>query len=236
MSTKKDKKNKKKKKEESNSDSIKDEDTWYDEIEKQLKNLGEQAKGYAWMHGKCRSWFNFWATILSVPNGILAVALSISLFINDPGIWARYLMAILQLTSGALIFMSKYFEWEKRSALHGEAQSQFIIYADDIESELILPRKARVSARRFYQKMKDRRQSLITTIYPPIISYYIQKYKEKFKDKDLEKPIIADNITSIEVTSKTGQIGPGDPNRLIQKENSDPGIQFQVDRFYSDKP
>lgn len=204
---------------------------WCEEVEQLLKQWGEESKGYAWMHRRCATWFNNWDIVLSIPNGFLAIALSITFFSTDLPRWVQFLMGGLQFLSGVLIFLVQYFEWGKRSARHEEAQVQFLAFADEIEAELKLPRHRRSSADRFYSRAVKVRRNLIKTAYPPIISMYLNQYGRKFKDKTFSKPTIADGITEITVTQRnTPDIFAG-TSEVISKENANSAIQFEVDRF-----
>lgn len=208
-------------------------DTWTDEQEHVLKIWGEEAKGYAWMHHKSSYWFNMWNKVITIPGILLPIVIGSSFFTDYTNILAvKITYGILLLILSAVLALQAFLEWEKRSSKHKHAYIQYQFYADDIEAELALPRSSRSVG--FYQKMKEKRQTMFTS-YPPIISRYIKLYKKKFDKESISKPTIADKITEIVINTAEKDVNDSKIRQdIVKKENRDPQIQFQIDRYLQD--
>jgi len=205
-------------------------DTWTNEQEHVLKLWGEEAKGYAWMHHKSSYWFNMWNKVITIPGILLPIVIGSSFFTDYTNILAvKITYGILLLMLSAVLALQAFLEWEKRSTKHNEASIQYQFYADDIEAELALPRSSRSVG--LYQKMKEKRQTMFTS-YPLIISKYIELYKKKFGKESIGKPTIADTITEIVINTNEKDVNDSKIRQeIVKKENRDPQIQFQIDRY-----
>lgn len=211
---------------------------WSDEQEAILKKWGEESKSLSWMHTKCENWFNRADKIISLPSGILAILIGIAIFYIYDNVQAvKITFGTLSFMTGALSFARDYLEYGKRSARHGEAKNQYQILADIIESELTLDRSTRQNSKRFFKIIKERRIQLIIANYPPIINRYIKSYNSKYYTSGIYKPIITGNLTEIEVNrenyphSGSDRLDPGTIDQIIDNENRNPAIQFELERY-----
>lgn len=205
-------------------------DQWTDEQEKVVKSYGEEATSYSWLHHRCSQWFDRWDKVLTIFTLTLPIIVGSSLFTTYVSIQAvQFTYGGLLLVTSFVIALQAYLGWGKRSTSHQEGALQWSFCADDIQAELVLPRNSR--SRGFFQKAREKRKTLLTS-YPEITSRYEKLYKEKFGKLPVAKPVITDNIPEIQINTDTTDTKPATlPVELIQKENADPNIQFQIDRY-----
>jgi len=207
-------------------------DTWSNEQEHVLKTWGEEAKGYAWMHNRTARWFNIWDKVITIPAILLPIIIGSSFFTEYTNILAvKITYGILLLILSGITALQTYLEWQKRATQHNEGAIQYQFYADDIEGELALPRSSRSLG--FYQRMREKRQTLFTS-YPTIINRYEKQYKKRFGKTTIAKPTITDSITEIVINTDEKEVKEADPkirHDIVKKENRDPQVQFQLDRY-----
>jgi hypothetical protein len=203
-------------------------DMWFDEYEKILQEWGEQAKILVWLHSKSSGWFSFIDTALGLPNGVLQAILSISLFatVAQNEEWVRWVQASLSAFVAVLIFLQSYLKYQKRGALHREKAAQYYVFAIDVETELKLPPYARTRADSFFNKSKMKWRRL-STLYPPIPSYFVWFYQKKFTRSGLSNSIgnlnrikiHSDNDMDVTEDIETGKINSDTLQQAINHED-----------------
>jgi hypothetical protein len=207
-------------------------DLWSDEQEKVVKSWGEEAHSYAWLHHRCGQWFDRCDKIITIPSIVLPIVIGSSLFAEYTNILAvKITYACLLIISSAITALQTYLAWSKRAACHTEGSLQYQFFADDIRSELAMPRNSRTHG--FFMKAREKRKTMLTS-YPAIIARYENMYRRKFGNLPVAKPIITDTIPEIQINTEDNPNTSVDkaavPVELIRKENQDRYIQYQIER------
>ncbi len=214
---------------------------WTDEKEANLQKWGEEAKGYSWMHGKCKTWYSFIDKCIGIPGGLLSIIIGVAIanFSCDGQLWYKITFSILSILAGGFAFLQNYLQYSKRATKHGEASTQYLLLADDIESALALDRSSRQSCKRFYKKIQHQRKQLISLRYPSIMGRYVKKYNKIVYNTDIHRPLVTGNITEININrdERPDEAPRPEPslNRVINDDSRRQALAFELDR-YGDEP
>lgn len=185
-------------------------DSWDEEIEKSVKEIGEKAKGYKIMHiqeahriSTRYKWLMYSGIILGPLAGLLS---GIGATLNpDAPFEFPIASACAGFISGIIVAVTKFGKFEEKSSHHKLAASKYTSLESNVRRQLILCRTDRVNAVK-----------------------YLEWIGNSFDDLFLASPLIARNIYSeyVQIAKENGMTVP-DEYQLIINVNE----QYQLQNF-----
>jgi uncharacterized membrane protein YidH (DUF202 family) len=146
-----------------------------------IRDLGESAAGYSWMHMTQARTYLFWHRTI----GGVAFALA---FINTSGLlttinlvdskFIQIVAAIISAISGGLTVALLYLQWNIEARRHRTASAEFSSIFQSVRTQLGLPRKYRDGANK-YISFTAARYTTALGIAPILGAKVLQKYKEE---------------------------------------------------------
>ena len=189
--------------------------TWCDKQEKLLIKWAEKAAGYRWLHNHARLSFKKTNDYLAYPSIIIASITGVGGFavLNPSGnsdlsndmkvriIAIQYFFAFLNVMGGILTSISKFSQSLSLSEGHSAMCVQWSKFYRNIDMELSLDTKHRVSVVEFVMKCREDYDRLLDDS-PDIPAETIQAFLKQFPDKE-NKPDVCNGL-SILVADDTG--------------------------------
>lgn len=189
--------------------------TWCDKQEKLLIKWAEKAAGYRWLHNHARLSFKKTNDYLAYPSIIIASITGVGGFavLNPSGnsdlsndmkvriIVIQYFFAFLNVMGGILTSISKFSQSLSLSEGHSAMCVQWSKFYRNIDMELSLDTKHRVSVVEFVMKCREEYDRLLDDS-PDIPAETIQAFLKQFPDKE-NKPDVCNGL-SILVADDTG--------------------------------
>lgn len=164
---------------------------WNTRIENIVKQLGEQAAGYQWMHANAASFWSFTSLIvtfaITILGSIVSFLLSSSIIAQLKTPWVYIfigLSTVLSILLTVLTVALKILNLESRSTKHQEAAKNFSNFYVDIVIEMSKFRREREDAIKYVRQIH--REFLFYEIASPDIPGLINwRYGKKVKEKGL---------------------------------------------------
>ena len=189
--------------------------TWCDKQEKLLIKWAEKAAGYRWLHNHARLSFKKTNDYLAYPSIIIASITGVGGFavLNPSGnsdlsdenqariIIIQYFFAFLNVMGGILTSISKFSQSLSLSEGHSAMCVQWSKFYRNIDMELSLDTKHRVSVVEFVMKCREDYDRLLDDS-PDIPAETIQAFLKQFPDKE-NKPDVCNGL-SVLVSDDTG--------------------------------
>jgi hypothetical protein len=189
--------------------------TWCDKQEKLLIKWAEKAAGYRWLHNHARLSFKKTNDYLAYPSIIIASITGVGGFavLNPSGnsdlsndmkvriIAIQYFFAFLNVMGGILTSISKFSQSLSLSEGHSAMCVQWSKFYRNIDMELSLDTKHRVSVVEFVMKCREDYDRLLDDS-PDIPAETIQAFLKQFPDKE-NKPDVCNGL-SVLVSDDTG--------------------------------
>jgi len=175
--------------------------TWNSNKERLLKEWGETALGYAWMHHESSSHFKKLDKKLLFPAIILGAVFSgtgIALTGFGAGPFISLVTYLGTSTGTVLTTIHGQMKYTKRGQLHKEFHSRYITLADTIEEELTKDRRERKNGNLFMADIKRMRKKLLE-ISPEVPKKVIKRYIELSQGTNLNMPAIAGGLNEISI-------------------------------------
>lgn len=169
---------------------------WNENLELVIKRTGERSQSLYWMHNNASIWaskrndrIQIPAIVLASLTGFLAAT---SNLVPSLGIGA------MSLVVGILNTVNSYYKYAQRSEAHKITAQLYLKTYTIIEVELALPIQQRVDANKILKKIRDTMQH-ISEVAPPIPDSIINLYNKTFAHSKVSKPIIANDLISIQI-------------------------------------
>ena len=176
---------------------------WNDAIETLIKEQGEKALSYNWLHSRCEKKFSHANNYIALPVIIFStISGSASIASNQFGD-SKYIpigIGALSIIVGILSTINSYFSWAKRAENHRISALNYSKLYLFISIELSLPREKRMNPRDFIKVIREQIERL-GEISPPVADDIISQFRYEFDGKypNVSKPEITNGLVEIKV-------------------------------------
>lgn len=176
---------------------------WNDAIETLIKEQGEKALAYNWLHTRCEKKYSHANNYIALPCICLATfSGSASIASNQFGD-SKYIplgIGALSILVGILSTINSYFSWAKRAENHRISALNYSKLYLFISIELSLPREKRMHPRDFIKVIREQVERL-GEISPPVSDDIISNFKHEFDDKypNVSRPEVTNGLIEIKV-------------------------------------
>jgi hypothetical protein len=176
---------------------------WNDAIENLIKEQGEKALAYNWLHTRCEKRYSRLNNYISLPTiGLSTLAGSASIASNQFGD-SKYIplgIGALSIIVGIISTINSYFSWAKRAENHRISALNYSKLYLFISIELSLPREKRMNPRDFIKVIREQIERL-GEISPPVADDIIKDFKHEFDGKypNVSKPEITNGLVEIKI-------------------------------------
>jgi hypothetical protein len=176
---------------------------WNDAIETLIKEQGEKALAYNWLHNRCEKKFSYANNFLAIPVIIFStLAGSASIASNQFGDSKYISLGIggISIIVGILSTINSYFSWAKRAENHRISALNYSKLYLFISIELSLPRDKRMNPRDFIKVIREQIERL-GEISPPVADDIIARFKHEFDGKypNVSRPEVTNGLIEIKV-------------------------------------
>lgn len=184
---------------------------WTPQLEEVIKKLGEQARGYAWLHMQAERKYAYLDTLVSIPVIVLSTVtgfLSASTGTMLPfDISTSIMLGSFSVSVGILQTLGTKFGWGKRSEGHRVAYLSYSDLFNFLNVEMRLSRKERIQANDLIKMVRETMKRLISTS-PSIPTEVIASFNAKFKDVEVAVPVETNGLEKITVFQDTEPTSP----------------------------
>jgi len=176
---------------------------WNDAIETLIKEQGEKALSYNWLHTRCEKKFSYANNYIALPVIIFStISGSASIASNQFGD-SKYIpigIGALSIMVGILSTINSYFSWAKRAENHRISALNYSKLYLFISIELSLPREKRMNPRDFIKVIREQIERL-GEISPPVADDIIKQFRNEFDGKypNVSKPEVTNGLVEIKV-------------------------------------
>jgi hypothetical protein len=176
---------------------------WNDAIETLIKEQGEKALAYNWLHTRCEKKFSHANNFIAIPVIIFStLSGSASIASNQFGD-NKYIplgIGALSIFVGILSTINSYFSWAKRAENHRISALNYSKLYLFISIELSLPREKRMNPRDFIKVIREQVERL-GEISPPVADDVIASFKHDFDGKypNVSRPEVTNGLVEIKV-------------------------------------
>lgn len=185
------------------SETIAENITWGEPLEKYFADTGEKAHCLSWCHKKAeavysyrKSWIDLPVIVISGLTGFLSAG-STTLFDNPQ--MSSVALGVASLFVSILNTAGSYFGWAKRAEGHRISAIHYSKLYRFLAIEMALPREERMSPADLLKLTRDSYDRL-QEISPLIPAVVLTEFKHKFeKEKDISKPEEANGLEHIVV-------------------------------------
>ena len=176
---------------------------WNDAIEILIKEQGEKALSYNWLHTRCEKKYSNANNYIALPVIIFStISGSASIASNQFGdsMYIPIGIGALSIIVGILSTINSYFSWAKRAENHRISALNYSKLYLFISIELSLPREKRMNPRDFIKVIREQIERL-GEISPPIADDVICLFRHEFDGKypNVSKPEITNGLVEIKV-------------------------------------
>ena len=179
---------------------------WNDAIESLVKEQGEKALAYSWLHTNCEKKYSRLNNYIALP------CIALSTFIGSASIASNQLgdskfisigIGLLSIFVGVLSTINSYFAWAKRAENHRISALNYSKLYLFISFELSMPRDKRIRAKDFIKVIREQIERL-NEISPSIADDIITKFKKEFDGKyeNVSRPEITNGLIAIRIYGK----------------------------------
>jgi len=191
------------------SEGLEPHEDWNENLEQVIKSTGEKSQALFWMHNNASAWarkrndyIQIPAIILASLTGFLAATTNL---VPSLGIGA------MSLAVGILNTVNSYYKYAQLSEAHKITAQLYMKTYAIIEVELALPVQQRVDATKILKKIRDTMQH-VSEVAPPIPDSIISLFNKNFAGSKVSKPIIANDLTVIQVCRSKKDEAVGSPS------------------------
>lgn len=203
---------------------------WNPQIELLIKDEGEKAFGYAWLHNKSELKYSRAESYISLPVIILSTvtgffsASSQSLF---PNIDSSVILGAISIGVGILNTIGTKFAFSKRAEGHRIASIHYGKLHRFINIELSLPRHERMNPNEMLKVIRTDIDRLKETA-PAIPECVIKQFNEKFEDETgIAKPEITNGLSQIQIFREETR-SPKPPQRVELPGTPSSGVKIGI--------
>jgi hypothetical protein len=176
---------------------------WNDAIETLIKEQGEKALAYNWLHTRCEKKYSHLNNYIAIPCIVMStISGSASIASNQFGdnMYIPLGIGAFSILVGILSTINSYFSWAKRAENHRISALNYSKLYLFISIELSLPRDKRMNPRDFIKVIREQIERL-GEISPPVADDIIKNFKHEFDGKypNVSKPEITNGLIEIKV-------------------------------------
>jgi hypothetical protein len=176
---------------------------WNDAIETLIKEQGEKALAYNWLHTRCEKKYSHLNNYIAIPCIVMStISGSASIASNQFGdnMYIPLGIGAFSILVGILSTINSYFSWAKRAENHRISALNYSKLYLFISIELSLPRDKRMNPRDFIKVIREQIERL-GEISPPVADDIIGQFKHEFDGKypNVSKPEITNGLIEIKV-------------------------------------
>jgi hypothetical protein len=207
--------------------------TWNENLEKYFADTGEKAHCFSWLHKKAEELYSGRKNWIDLPviigSGVIGFLNAGSSSMFPDAMASSVALGVGSLVVGILQTVNTYFNWSRRAEGHRISAIQYSRMYRFLCIELSLPRDQRMSPAELLKYTKDQYDRLqeISPLIPPAV---MKEFQAKFKDeKEISKPEESNGLEKITVYHEVVRNGSmdtlGSPIVLtmnpMKKEGSD---------------
>jgi hypothetical protein len=198
---------------------------WNDAIETLIKEQGEKALAYNWLHTRCEKKFSNANNYIAIPCIIMStLSGSASIASNQFGDDKFISLGIgaFSILVGILSTINSYFSWAKRAENHRISALNYSKLYLFISIELSLPRDKRMNPRDFIKVIREQIERL-GEISPPVADDIIGQFKHEFDGKypNVSKPEITNGLIEIKIYKE--------PPPVVKEQSTQTEVPASVD-------
>jgi len=172
------------------------------ELEKLLKEQGEQAESYSILHNLSYKKYQFRSNIINIPVIILSSAIGLATGMNIQSDDMYIILSVGSIFVSVIKSIDSYFQLQKRAEGHRICSLQFSQIFKKIQIELSLHRDMRTNPKDMLGLIKTDLKNLFD-IAPLIDEDIIKDYNMKYKSEvGVSKPSVCNGLTHIEVANE----------------------------------
>jgi len=176
---------------------------WNTAIESLVKEQGEKALAYSWLHTNCEKKYSRLNNYIALP------CIALSTFIGSASIASNQLgdskfisigIGLVSIFVGVLSTINSYFAWAKRAENHRISSMNYSKLYLFISFELSMPREKRIRAKDFIKVIREQIERL-NEISPQISDDIIMKFRKEFDGKyeNVSRPEITNGLIAIRI-------------------------------------
>ena len=169
---------------------------WNEALEAVVKKEGEEAEGLFWLHNKASLRARRFNDYIQIPAIILAT--TTGFFSATADLVPPVAIGAMSVVVGILGTINSYFKFSQRSEGHRIASLLYMKMYKNIETQLSLPISQRQPAETFLKMLREEMERVSETA-PDVPESIIAFFKKKFKDPQVNVPIIANGLDEIKV-------------------------------------
>jgi len=172
------------------------------ELEKLLKEQGEQAESYSILHNLAYEKYQFRSNIINIPVIVLSSVIGLATGMNIQSDDMYIILSAGSIFVSVIKSIDSYFQLQKRAEGHRICSLQFSQIFKRIQIELSLQRDMRTNPKDMLALIKTDLKNLFD-IAPLIDEDIIQKYNNLYKSESgVSKPPITNGLTHIQVADE----------------------------------
>jgi hypothetical protein len=176
---------------------------WNDAIETLIREQGEKALAYNWLHTRCEKKFSYANNYIALPVICLSTASGSASIASSQFGDSKYIslgIGALSILVGILSTINSYFSWAKRAENHRISALNYSKLFLFISIELSLPREKRMNPRDFIKVIREQVERL-GEISPPVADDIISDFKHEFDGKypNVSRPEVTNGLIEIKV-------------------------------------
>lgn len=215
---------------------------WNEDLKQLLKQYGEKAMGYRWIHDYEADYYTnydkklkfYQMTMLSLTGTITGGAL-ISMADNlDTDSVLFFVVTVVKLlieASLALIVMIReYSDYIGRAENHKKTATEFRRIYHDIKGQFVLVDSEKESGKTFLISIMERYDTIMETALT-VRPTTLEKYLKYTENQNVYKPTIVDDVENIDINNHVAIEVGEESDSSSNKDNKDAKEQFEIDRF-----
>lgn len=172
------------------------------ELEKLLKEQGEQAESYSILHNLSYKKYQFRSNIINIPVIILSSAIGLATGMNIQSDDMYIILSVGSIFVSVIKSIDSYFQLQKRAEGHRICSLQFSQIFKKIQIELSLHRDMRTNPKDMLGLIKTDLKNLFD-IAPLIDEDIIAEYNKHYQSEvGVSKPSVCNGLTHIEVAKE----------------------------------
>lgn len=177
--------------------------TWNENLEKYFADTGEKAHCFSWLHKKAEELYSGRKNWIDLPviigSGVIGFLNAGSSSMFPDAMASSVALGVGSLIVGILQTVNTYFNWSRRAEGHRISAIQYSRMYRFLCIELSLPREQRMSPAELLKYTKDQYDRLqeISPMIPPIV---MKDFQKKFEnEKEISKPEESNGLEKITV-------------------------------------
>lgn len=179
--------------------------SWSDKVEMTIKEIGEQSKGFKWMHNEAAKSASFRHDILTYLIMFIGPLAGVLSTVSSPDNQAvNNTITVLSYISGLLGFTIRYARYDKKANSHKTVASKYISLEGNIRRQLSLYRDDRVNAGQYLEWTSTSFDNIFSSA-PLLPDHIYENCVKQAKEKGIKIPQRYGEMTEVfvETTDNT---------------------------------